>query len=105
MVLISVLLAFVYAGVAAVLVKGISTHFFNRKEPYELGFFISAVVLIFFSSALFLLHTPFYIFNNFIKSGIAFGVFQLLWLPILLILKKKNKQTYKKFIQWFEQTL
>ncbi|MEK3992678.1 hypothetical protein [Robertmurraya sp. FSL R5-0851] len=105
MAFLSVLLAFLYAVFAAILVKIISKTFLKKGKPYELGFFLSAVALAAFSIGILLLDTPFGTLNFFIKAGLTISILQFFMLPVLLVLKKTRKQTYHKFIQWFEQTL
>lgn len=105
MAFLSVLLAFLYAVIAAILVKVISNSFLKRGKPYEIGFFISAIALGAISLGILQLDTPFGTLNFFLKAGITFSILQLLMLPVLLVLKRTKKQTYNKFIRWFEQTL
>lgn len=103
MVLISVFLAFVYALIAAILVKIITNFFMTRKKTYELGFCLSAVALGLLSVGLLFINLPFASLNYFLKAGITFSVIQLLAVPVLIVLKRTSPQTYIKFINWFEK--
>jgi len=102
---ISVLCAFIYAIIAALLIKAITTYFIRRQKPYEIGFILSAVTLGMLSFALLLVDVSFMVLNAFLKAGLSFSILQLLISPVLIVLKRKKKRMYKKLIDWFEERI
>ncbi len=101
---ISVLSAFIYAIIAALLIKAITTYFIKRQN-YEIGFILSAVTLGLLSFALLIVDVSFMVLNAFLKAGLSFSILQLLISPVLIVLKRKKKRMYKKLIDWFEERI